>query len=216
MINLNQKISDKKVNLSPNPLILQYELDEAISEENAKTFQKYRQAAEQGEMEAQYQLGLMYQQGQGVPQDDALAINWFRRAAEQGQLEAQNQLGLFYQSAPRESVPDDQAGALAKECFSDAAEQGHAEAQYNLGLLYKVGKGVSQDYTQARYWFNLAAEQGHSPAQNMLRLMPPIPMTDRRLFLLLSAIGLTSSFFTLTGCGDRCEGNHCGGGSESL
>jgi len=193
MLNLNQKM-------------LQYELDEDVSEENVQIFQKYRQAAEQGQAEAQCHLGLMYQQGQFVPQDDALAIHWLRRAAEQGQVDAQNQLGLFYKGAPSVSAPDDQADALAIELFSNAAKQGHTEAQYNLGLLYKVGKGISQSYTEARYWLSKAAEQGYLQARNILRLMPPIPMTNRRLFLLLSSIGLTSSFFALTGC-DNKSGN---------
>jgi uncharacterized protein len=40
--------------------------------------------AQQGIVEAQYNLGLLYAQGQGVPQDDGQAIQWFRRAADQG------------------------------------------------------------------------------------------------------------------------------------
>ena len=96
--------------------------------------------------------------------------------------------------------------ALAIELFSNAAKQGHAEAQYNLGLLYKVGKGISQSYTEARYWLSKAAEQGYLQARDILRLIPPIPMTNRRLFLLLSTIGLSSSFFALTGC-DNKSGN---------
>ena len=46
-----------------------------------------------------------------------------------------------------------------------SAEQGYTEAQYNLGRCYYNGEGVSQDYTQAVYWWRKAAEQGNAGAQ---------------------------------------------------
>jgi len=36
----------------------------------------YRLSAEQGDAEAQYNLGLMYDEGQGVPQDYKEAVKW--------------------------------------------------------------------------------------------------------------------------------------------
>ena len=41
-----------------------------------------RQRAEQGDTEAQYDLGLMYANGEGVARDDEQAVRWFRSAAE--------------------------------------------------------------------------------------------------------------------------------------
>ncbi|MEN8220261.1 MAG: tetratricopeptide repeat protein [Pseudomonadota bacterium] len=164
---------------------------------NAEKPHQYQQAAQQGQSQAQYQLGLIYKQGKAVPQDDALAIHWFRRAAEQGQADAQNQLGLLYKRDAGSVVQDAHADALAVNLFMSAAEQGHADAQYNLGLFYKVDRG---EYAKAKYWFNKAAEQGHLLAQKTLKLMPPMPMSSRRLFLMLSSIGLAGSFLTLSAC----------------
>jgi TPR repeat protein len=45
------------------------------------------------------------------------------------------------------------------------AEEGNAAAQNKLGLFYKVGKGVTQNYGQAKRWFEEAAKQGHAEAQ---------------------------------------------------
>jgi len=42
----------------------------------------YRKAAEQGDADAQFNLGVRYDAGQGVQQDMAAA--WLRKAAEQG------------------------------------------------------------------------------------------------------------------------------------
>ncbi len=43
-----------------------------------------RSLADQGDADAQFNLGLMYARGQGVPQDHAQAMKLYRMAAEQG------------------------------------------------------------------------------------------------------------------------------------
>jgi hypothetical protein len=53
-------------------------------------------AAEQGDPQAQTQVGFMYETGRGLPQDYMAAVYWYRRAAEQGHPRAMHQLGLMY------------------------------------------------------------------------------------------------------------------------
>ena len=55
-----------------------------------------RQAAEQGDAAAQFNLGAMYTNGQGVRKDEAEAVRWFRMAAEQGDDIGQFSLGTMY------------------------------------------------------------------------------------------------------------------------
>ena len=57
---------------------------------------EFRLAAEQGDAQAQFELGVMYDEGQGVAQDYEEAARWFRLAAEQGHALAQNNLGVVY------------------------------------------------------------------------------------------------------------------------
>jgi TPR repeat protein len=45
---------------------------------------KWTPLAEQGDADAQYNLGMSYRDGQGVLQDYKAAVRWFRLAAEQG------------------------------------------------------------------------------------------------------------------------------------
>ena len=52
-------------------------------------------SAEQGDVTAQFDLGLMYATGEGVPQDSVEAVAWYRKAAEQESAAAQNNLGLM-------------------------------------------------------------------------------------------------------------------------
>src|SRR5271166_3216015 len=52
-----------------------------------KTLPDLQKLAEQGDPEAQWQMGVRYHDGTGVPQDDSMAMQWFLRAAEQGQVD---------------------------------------------------------------------------------------------------------------------------------
>ena len=64
-----------------------------------------RQRAEQGDADAQYNLGFVYQTGLGVPQDFVEAVRWYRLAADQGFAEAQANLGRAYYTG--QGVPQD-------------------------------------------------------------------------------------------------------------
>lgn len=60
------------------------------------------------------------------------------------------------------------AGSKDLSTLQTQANQGVAEAQNGLGELYAKGKGMPQDYAQARAWYEKAAAQGHPHAQNNL------------------------------------------------
>jgi len=53
-------------------------------------------AAEQGDADAQVNLGVCYCNGDGVQQDYTVAAKWFRKAAEQGNADGQYRLGICY------------------------------------------------------------------------------------------------------------------------
>jgi TPR repeat protein len=52
--------------------------------------------AEKGQVDAQYNLGVMYYSGDGVKQDYVEAAKWLRMAAEQGDEQAQYYMGSMY------------------------------------------------------------------------------------------------------------------------
>jgi TPR repeat protein len=56
--------------------------------------------------------------------------------------------------------------------YNNAAVQGDAYAQLNIGLLYEYGRGVKQDYSQARAWYQKAADQGNERAKDALKRLP--------------------------------------------
>jgi TPR repeat protein len=107
--------------------------------------------SQQGDVKAQFNMGILYEKGQGVPQDFQEAFRWYYLAA------AQFNLGFLY--ATGVGVP--QNYTEAGRWYWLAAQQGYAEAQHNLGYLYHVGQGGRpQDFVQAHMWYNLAAAQG--------------------------------------------------------
>ena len=55
-----------------------------VRQDYAEAVKWYRQAAEQGHAEAQYNLGEMYHNGQGVHQDLHLSKEWFGKACDGG------------------------------------------------------------------------------------------------------------------------------------
>jgi len=125
------------------------------------TLVSLRKAAEQGDANAQFNLGLDYANGEGVPQDYTQAAMWWRKSAEQGNRGAQFNLGWLYEYG--HGVPQDYSEAAV--WYRKSAEQGLAEAQNKLGVMNYAGQGVSQDYTQAVNWWRKAAEQGFAVAQ---------------------------------------------------
>lgn len=120
-----------------------------------------RQRAEQGEVNAQAELGHHYHTGQIVRRDYEQAVAWYRKAAEQGQPKAQYNLGLTY--AFGEGVERDPAQAA--EWYRRAAGQGHPAAAFSLGLAFLYGEGVTRDAEQAAKWLRQAAENNYIRAQ---------------------------------------------------
>ena len=119
--------------------------DVNVNNVNEEDFQKILALAKQGDVEAQYKLGLMYYTGAYVTQNYKQAAYWFEKAATLGVAKAQYNLGLMYDNG--QGVTQDYKQAVY--WFEKAATQGLAKAQYNLGLMYSNGQGVTQNYKQA-------------------------------------------------------------------
>src|ERR1043165_3924713 len=119
--------------------------------------------ADQGDVEAQFALGLKYSIAGGELQDLVRSAEWYRKASEQNHPLAQFNLGLM--CAKGEGVPQDDAQAFM--WMRKAAHQGDAGAQFNLGMRYHRASvwGVQLDAfepkIEAYKWLQLAAAQGY-------------------------------------------------------
>lgn len=132
----------------------------------ATAFKEFKAAADQGNANAEYDLGLMYQKGQGVPKNYAEAAEWYRKAAEQGNAVAQDNLGFMYANGL--GIPMDNAEAM--KWWSKASDQGDANAQNNLRIMLlsnmarPLGNGPSAEKPGDRK----AVAQGNANTQNNL------------------------------------------------
>jgi hypothetical protein len=163
-----------------------------------RAYREWKAAADAGQAEAQFDVGVLYAQGLGVRRDLTEAAYWYRKSAEQGNAEAEFALGQMYSRGW--GIPRDEADAMrwlqmANSVESDgpptdwanvagygmpedperaafwyrlAADKGHPEAQYYLARLYSSGKGVKKDEEQAARWVSASAAQGYASAQENL------------------------------------------------
>ena len=66
------------------PLVLLFVSLTCFGNFTPEQIKEWRQAAEQGDAEAQNNMGFIYGTGNGVPKDYVEAVKWYRKAAEQG------------------------------------------------------------------------------------------------------------------------------------
>lgn len=157
-------------------------------------------AAQAGQADAQYALGLRYFNGDEVAENYAESAAWFERAADQGHAQAQNHLGRYYhaglgveqdreqalhwlEAATQSGAPshlhdlakvlesEEATQSRAAELYARAADVGHVESAVSLGVLYQNGHGVEQDYGRAISLYLEPAQAGHPRAMNNLGLM---------------------------------------------
>ena len=99
--------------------------------QNNNDIKAIRKKAENGDAEAQLNMGRMYNQGEGVGQNYKLAAEWFRKAADQVYAMAQYNLGVMYDNGEGVSRNYKQA----TDWYRKAADQGLPEAKEALNKI---------------------------------------------------------------------------------
>ncbi len=122
-----------------------------------------RRAAEEGDSDAQGQLGIMLATGQGMDPDPVEAITWLAKAADQGNITAIFNLGILYEKGIGVSQDDNEAVFW----FWLAAEQEDVGARMKLGTMLIKGKGFAEG-SKAVQAITASAESGLSYAQAFL------------------------------------------------
>ena len=91
----------------------------------------YRDGAQAGIPEEEYNLGASYRWGVGMERNLILAAQWIRKAAEQGYPIAERTIGEMYEKG--EGLPVNQGEAM--RWYRRAAQQGDAAAQKDLAAV---------------------------------------------------------------------------------
>ena len=170
----------------------------------------FKQAAEKGHREAQYQIARHYHCKLGsMPHDDQLALDWYRKAAAQGHRFAKEYANTLQKQVA--ILPKNEGTLTGEELFQKgnyfknlcdfknaarlhlkAAEKGHVESQFLTAQNYHKGlSGFSADPKTALSWYQKAAQNGHSRAKEEIESLsaqcnaiskPESAMTTQELF----------------------------------
>jgi hypothetical protein len=104
-------------------------------------FYSFIDLAEEGDADAQFNIGNIYYNGIGVDENDKEAAVWYHKAAKQGHAAAQFDLASMYYIGQGVEENDEKA----KKWYRKAAKQGHHDAQVALqrienpfGLIQEV------------------------------------------------------------------------------
>jgi len=162
-----------------------------------ETIRQQRPAAERGDAQAQYELGVAYSKRNADAQDLDQARHWLNQAAQQGHQQAKSVLAALRQPSDADAGGGPESAeamietlaqngdadsqlklyehyrrldpAKALHWLSAAARQGHADAQFLLGFATSTGLlRVKRDPVKALEWYRAAAEQGHPRAMYQL------------------------------------------------
>ena len=121
-------------------------------------------AAELGNAEALFNMGIFYLEGMGCDQDMEKCANYLHRAARRRHPEAQ----FAYADLLSNGWGIEQDEKRALKWYLDAAENGLVEDMYRLGEIYAEGRIVPEDLAAAAKWYNAACEKGHRMAAQKL------------------------------------------------
>ena len=131
-----------------------------------KALEWFEKAANQGDSQAQYNLGFMYIVGYGTTKDYQKSAYYYKKAASQGEAKAQYGLGALYEMGS--GVLQDYQRAIG--WYEKAANQGLEKAQRHLGSMYEEGKCIEKNLTLALKWYGKAALNGCRTSQKALKM----------------------------------------------
>ena len=123
---------------------------------------KLLERAEQGDSEAQYQLGKLYYSGENVKKNYRVAFEWYKKAAESGHVLAQRMVAEMLLEGSQEIKKNRKLAFYWMQC---AAMQDDTTALERLGDMYAKGEGCVKDQNKAIEWYEKAAFKNNPIAQ---------------------------------------------------
>jgi TPR repeat protein len=120
--------------------------------------------AEQNDVKAQNDLGVLYFFGNMVPKDISLSKKWFGKAVDLGFDKARTNLASMTLFIVRTPYFDDKF----KKFLTDSAEKENSQALFELACLYLSGEGFHADRPKGVRLLTKAARLDHTDAQFFL------------------------------------------------
>ena len=102
-------------------------------------------AAQTGDAEAMYNLGVRCATGKKIEADTHKALEWYQKAAEAGHARAALALGEIYEAGKLVGKDEENAARW----YLKAAELGDVDAMVKVARIYAHGRGLKQSNEQA-------------------------------------------------------------------
>ncbi|MGV8998342.1 MAG: tetratricopeptide repeat protein [Parvibaculaceae bacterium] len=125
--------------------------------------------AQQADLAAMRNVGLMLREGKGTARDPKRALWFYEEAGSKGYTLAQINAAFMHLNG--DGVPKDPEAAAF--WFHAASLAGSGIAQYNLAVLYERGTGVEKNMGMALGWYALATQNGNKLAVERLKKLAP-------------------------------------------
>ena len=139
-----------------------YEKGLGVEQSYQEAILLYRDAAWDGNTDAQFALGFLYEKGTWIGKSYPAALRWYKTAYHENR-DACFRIGLFYEFGRGVT----KSWEKAMQWYRLAAKKGNVEANFRLGALYEK-RVTPPDYPQAAKAYEQAALQNFAPAQNAL------------------------------------------------
>jgi hypothetical protein len=147
---------------------------------------RYSQAAQSGDSDAQFYLGALYSAGVGRPRSDEEAFRWFSRAADQGHSHAMLVLGGIY--AVGRGTPKDNFSAYK---WAYIVSVGSRVEEFRNGSRQLMGvletrltrEDIDRAKAEAGRWHAVPGQaKAAAPADNFTRdgTLPPSPAASKQ------------------------------------
>jgi len=124
-------------------------------------FQKALPKAENGNLDAQYDIATMYERGRGTARDEKTAVTWFQKAADNGHVKSAYKLGYAFLKGRGTEKNFEEAYRWLKF----ASDKGYERAHFYLAEMMELGDGIDVDLNGALAMYEKAAKAGFRPAQ---------------------------------------------------
>lgn len=173
-VELRKKAAELGNSLAQLNLFVQYYNGTHVPANKAEAIKWLKASAENGNLNAQFELGRTYINDWGVlPQDQVKGVALYKSAAMKGHSRAIVALGAAYTSG----LGVEKNASMALDWLKKAPEK---EAALMIGMIYaQGGKGVQQDRELAEMWFRKSSDPGAKAMLPLLYMLEDYGAVDK-------------------------------------
>ncbi len=139
-----------------------------VDQDWGKAISMLQKAAENGNPDAQWEMGLMYEFSDKVQKDEAKALSLYRKSAEGGSAIGLYMVAHCYQHGIAVEEDTTTSDSLYAKAYAELLQLAPEEDIYVLNFLgsaYFWGDGITADREKAFHYYLISAQKGNPETQ---------------------------------------------------